>query len=386
MVINMDYRIIDDLKNIDDKFFKNIEDVREGFIDSGDDTLQSNRFNIDKLIEKKYLNKEKLIVSKVRDLDSSIEITLSTKDTKSLPDYKAGQYIIISSYIAGNYYSRPFYIVSTNNERIDGFYRIYVLKNEDNVLANYLKKVKVNTELYVSGPYGDFTYDTVRDSNKLVYIVSNYGINAAYAMMLKILDGLVKVELHVIYTVKTYDEILYKEELEEIARKSGKITLDIVISDEVVEGYNFGFANIDLIKKYLDKDTSIFICGKEGLLKYLNKELEVLKLPRKQIRYENYLPRCNVKNPKKYELQIKIQNKRIKHSCSNNQTLLDAIEDSRVVIDSISRTGKDNLCNIKILNGKVKIVNDNRNEAEKLFNLVDPANCYPNSDMKIEIV
>ncbi len=386
MVISMKFEVLEDLKNIDDKRFKNIDEVREDFIESGDDILQSSGFNIKKLISKKYLNKEKLIVSNIKDMDSSIELTLSSKDTKSLPSFKAGQYVVISTYIAGNYYCRPYYIVATNEERIDGFYRIYVLKNEESIMGDYLSRIKENTELYVSGPYGDFTYNSVRDGKKLIYIVSNYGINAAYSMMLKVLEGSVKVDLHVIYTVKTFDSILYREELEEIAKKSNKITLDIIISEEVVEGYKYGYANVDIIKQYLDSDSSIFICGKEGLLKFLNKELELLKLPRKCIRYEEYLPRCNVKNPKKYELLIKYQKKRIKHSCSNNKTLLDAIEDSRLAIDSISRTGKDNLCNVRIISGKVKIVNDSRNEAEKMLQLVDPANCYPNSDMKIEII
>ena len=382
----MEYEVLEELKNIDDKFFKDIEEVRDVFVESGDDVVQDNRFNINKLINNKYLNKEPLSISEIKDMDSCIEITLSTKETRSLPDFKAGQFIVLSSYIAGNYYSRPYYIVSTNEERLNGYYKIYVLKEEDSIMAKYLSKVKKDTDIYVSGPFGDFTYNNVRDASNIIMIVSNYGINAAYAYMLKILDGLLKVKLHVIYTVKKYEDILYKDELENIDSRSNKITLDIVISDEVAEGYKYGYADADLINQYLDKDTSIFICGKEGLLKYLNKELEVFKLPRKYIRYENYLPRCNVKNPKKYELYVKYKNKGVKHSCYNNKTLLEAIEDSRVVIDSISRTGKDNLCNVRIISGKVKVVNDMRNSSEKLFQLIDPSNCYPNSDMRIEII
>ncbi len=382
----MSYEVMDNLKNIDDKYFKNADTVREEFIQSGDSVLQDSRYSLEKLLNKKKINKEKLIVSSIKDLDSYVELTLSTKETKSLPDYQAGEYVVISTYIAGNYYSRPYYIVATNKERLEGYYKIYVLKKEDSIVGDYLRKIKTNHELEVSGPYGDFSYNPIRDCKKIVFIASNYGINAAYSMMLKILEEQLKIELHVIYSVKTYDEILYKDELERIDKTSNKITIDIVISDEVVEGYQYGYANVDLISKYLDKDTSIFISGKEGLLKYLNKELEVLKLPRKYIRYENYLPRCNVKNPKKYELLIRYRNKKFKHVCYNNKTLLDAIEDSRVVIDSISRTGKDNLCNVRVVSGKVKIVNDSRNKIEKLLQLIDPANSYPNSDMKIDIV
>ena len=138
----MEYELLDGLKNIDDKFFKNLEDVRDAFIESGDDAVKDIRFTINKLIDKKYLNKEPLSITNIKDLDSCIEITLSSKETRSLPDFKAGQYIVLSSYIAGNYYSRPYYIVATNEERLNGYYRIYVLKEDNSIMYNYLSKVK----------------------------------------------------------------------------------------------------------------------------------------------------------------------------------------------------------------------------------------------------
>ena len=44
----MEYELLDGLKNIDDKFFKNLEDVRDAFIESGDDAVKDIRFTINK--------------------------------------------------------------------------------------------------------------------------------------------------------------------------------------------------------------------------------------------------------------------------------------------------------------------------------------------------
>ena len=82
---------------------------------------------------------------------------------------------------------------------------------------------------------------------------------------------------------------------------------------------------------------------------------------------------------------IKYNEKEFKHSCFNNKTILDSIEDSRLIINSKSRTGQDNVCNVKLLAGRVKIVNDNRNHSERFLNMIDPANSYPNSNIIIEI-
>ena len=380
----MAFEIINNLNKLDDKYIKNFYENRSMYIDSGEDTLRVTDSKIKKVVKKLYLKKENVYIKDKEMLDNSTILTLATNEMSLAPFYP-GQYIVVSAYVAGNYYSRPYYIVSSNRDIENGEYKINVLKNDNSIMASYLRSIRINDTVYISGPYGSFYYSSVRDCKNIIAICEEYGINAAYALARRIVEEGLSINLNIIYNVKKYKDILFLDELNKLA-KNPKIKLEIITSEEIVEGYDSGYVTLDIVKKYMTKENSIIIYAKEGMLKYLNRELEPLKLPRRYIRYESFLPRCNVKNVKKYDLTIKYKNNEIKHSCYNNKTLLDSIEDSRVVIESISRTGKDNLCSVKVLSGKLKIVNDERNATEKLLNLVDPSNTYPCSDTKIEIL
>ena len=372
------------LFKVDEKDFKNLLSNRADYINDGDSSFKVPVGNLEKLVKQVSLNQETFYIKNKEVRDEHTILTLSPKSNRNIPLHRPGEYLVLSTYIAGNYYSRPYYIISSSNKD-ESEYTISVLKKENGIVSDYLRNIKERSEVIINGLYGNTYYNSIKDCNNVIAICTNYGINAVYSMAKKIISTNIRITLNIIYSVKKYSDILFLKELQDMANKSPKINLEIVISDEIVEGFATGYASEAIVAKYLTDNTSIFIYGEEGILKYLNKELEKFKLPKKYINYEDYLPRCNVRNSKKYQLTIKFNNKEYKHSCYNDKTLLDSIEDSRLIIRSQSRTGKDNFCNVKILAGRVKIVNDIRNDSEKYLNMVDPANAYPNSNIVLEI-
>lgn len=372
------------LSKVDEKDFKNLLANRETYIDSGDNSITSPTSALEKLTNQISITQETFYVKKKEVREGNTIITLSPNNNRNLPPHRPGEYLILSTYIAGNYYSRPYYIISSNNQG-ESEYTISVLKKENGLVSNYLREIKERKEVIISGLYGHTFYNNITDCNNIIAICTNYGINAVYSFAKYILNTGLRITLNIIYSVKRYSDILFLEELQNMAKQSSRINLEIVISDEIVEGFETGFASEKIISKYLTENTTILIYGEEGLLKYLNKELGKFNLPRRFIKYEDYLPRCNIRNIKKYQLIIKYNDKEYKHICYNNIPLLDSIEDSRLIIQSKNRTGKDNSCNVRLLAGKIKIVNDNRNNSEKYLNMIDPANTYPNSNIIIEL-
>ena len=372
------------ISKLDDKDFKNIIHNRQEYIESGDYSFKSSITSLDKLAAQRTLEKETFIIRKKEVQDNTTLITLSPKSARNIPLHRPGEYLVLSTYIAGNFYSRPYYVLKSNNNE-NSEYLISVLKKEDGIVSDYLRNIKEKSEVTISGLYGNTCFNDIRDGRNIIVICTNYGINAVYSYVNWIIKEGIKIKINIIYSVKKYSDILYLKELRDLANKSSRVFLEIVISDEIVDGYETGFVTKKTVKKYLTEDTTIYIYGEEGILKNLKKELEDLKLPRKYIRYEDYLPRCNIRNSKKFQLIIKYNDKEYKQSCYNDKTLLYSIENSSLPIDSISRTGKDNCCNVKLLIGKVKVINDIRNSSEKALNMLDPANTYPNSDVKIEI-
>ena len=372
------------LAKLDEKEFKYLLANRETYINSGDDSLTASTSEMEKLANQITLVEEVFYVKKRETRDENTILTISPKNSRNIPLHRPGEYLILSTYVAGNYYSRPYYIINSSNQG-ESEYTLSIIKKDDGLVSEYLRSIKEGKEIIISGLYGNTTFNNVRDYTNIIAICTNPGINAMYSFAKRILSSGLKITLNIIYSVKKYSEIVFMKELKDMAFQSSRINLEILISDEIVEGFETGFASQKIISKYYKENTSFFIFGEEGLLKYLNKELEHFKLPRKFINYEDYLPRCNIRNFKKFQLIISYNGKEYTHSCYNNVPLLNSIEDSRLIIQSKNRTGKDNCCNVKVLAGKIKIVNDNRNNSEKFLNMVDPANTYPNSNIKIEI-
>ena len=160
--------------------------------------------------------------------------------------------------------------------------------------------------------------------------------------------------------------------------------LKFVLAEEEKDGYLTGYVSTDKIKSvYRDGETSFFVAGDEGLLKYLDKELEEFKLPKKFIRYDSFLPVCNTKRVVKYNLGIYVNGEKFDIPCYNNKTLLQAIEDGGIYIPSKCQVGVCGLCRSELVKGEVKIINDKRSDADKKFNYIHPCSTYPLSDIEI---
>ena len=119
------------------------------------------------------------------------------------------------------------------------------------------------------------------------------------------------------------------------------------------------------------------------MLKYLNKELESLKLPKKLIRYEDYLPVCNIKKVNTYKLTLLINNEKYEVPCYNNKTIIQSIYESGIYIPSKCNVGSCGFCKSELLSGEVKIVNDKRDILDIKYNYIHPCSTYPLSDIKI---
>ena len=115
------------------------------------------------------------------------------------------------------------------------------------ILDNWKQGDKVD----ISGPLGDFYYQGLRDAKHVVALAGGSGITPFYSMAAAIVSGLEDFDLTILYGSRTADGILLKDEIEELAAKSGgRVKVVHVLSDEEREGYEHGFVTAELIKKY----------------------------------------------------------------------------------------------------------------------------------------
>ena len=369
---------------LNDNTIKGISKKREEYLNSGEDTLINTNSYVERLKDKLY--KEEIIVEvkNIEDYKTYKVITLSSLNEEELPIFKAGNKISLTIEVDNKYYSKAYTIVSSPNRCFNGIYKI-VVRNSEDVIDKYLySSVSIGERIIISSPFGEFYYNKLRDKNNVIAIVSGNGILPIMSMIYSLIDNIDDYKLTVFYTEKYFEDILFYEELIKINKMFKNININIVLSSEDKDGCIKGFVTKKMIKEIIKNNNySFFLSGTEGMLKYLNKELESLKLPKKLIRYEDYLPVCNIKKVNTYKLTLLINNEKYEVPCYNNKTIIQSIYESGIYIPSKCNVGSCGFCKSELLSGEVKIVNDKRDILDIKYNYIHPCSTYPLSDIKI---
>ena len=375
---------LDSLNVLDTSKLKKMIKNRQDWINKGSDTLLNSDNRIDKLNNSTNVNETIVEIKSIDDKSKYKILTLGTVNEEELFLFRAGQKVSIIVNIDNKYYNNAYTIVSGPSRVYNGEIKILVYEDDDKVNKYLFNDIKVGERVLVSNSFGNFYFDNIRDQKNVIAIVSGDGILPIYAMMMAILDNTEDFNLTLFYTEKTMEDILLYDELVEINDNSDNININFVLSNDDSEGFIKGYVTKEMISEVIgDKIYSFFLSGNEGLLKYLNKELEVFKLPRKLVRYEEYLPVCNIKKIKEYKMVLVINNEKYEVKCYNNRTIMQVIYDSGIFIPNKCNVGSCGFCKSELVYGEVKIVNDKRSDFDKKYNYIHPCTTYPLSDIKI---
>ena len=369
---------------LSDNTLKSVSKKREDYLNSGEDTLINTNSYIERVRDKLYKDEIVVEIKHIEDYANCKLITLSSLNDEELPIFKSGNKVGLTMEIDNKYYSKAYTIVSSPNRCFNGIYKI-VVTDSDNVIDKYLyNNVSIGKKLIISKPFGEFYYNKLRDKDNVIAIVSGNGILPIVSMIYSLIDNIDDYKLTVFYTEKNFKDILFYDELVKIDKKFNNIDIKFLLANEDREGFIKGFVTKKMIKDIIKKKNySFFLSGTEGMLKYLNKELESLKLPKKLIRYEDYLPVCNIKKVNTYKLTILINNEKYEVPCYNNKTIIQSIYESGIYIPSKCNVGSCGFCKSELLSGEVKIVNDKRDVNDIKYNYIHPCSTYPLSDIKI---
>lgn len=370
--------------NFNDEKFKNIVKSRNDWIKNGNENYLSSDNNVNDLANNSFNSR---IVLKIRAIEYSSNniktLSLVSDEDGALPMFKAGQKIALTLRVDNKFITRPYHLVSTPTMATEGEYRV-IISNDGDPLNNYLfNYANVNDIIVSSEPFGNFYYDSIRDNKNIIAIVDNTGIAPLFSMGESIVSGDIDINLTIFYSAKRFDDFIYYNELFDLDKRTSRVKVIYVLSEELKDDCLTGFVSLDKIKPYYNDECSIFISGNEGLLKYLDKELDELQLPKKSIRYEAFMPRCNVKKTQEYNLSIYIDDVKYETKCYNNKTIMSAIEDSGMYIPSKCHNGSCGFCKSELVKGKVKVINDKRDIALKQYNYIHPCVTYPMSDIEI---
>ena len=377
--------------------FKNLGKTRDKVIDEycGDKVFYSDPIS-DKA---EHLHQQSL---KVRVIDiipryDAKEYVLSNIDNSPLPYFRAGSYISIKTKIGDTITSRPYSICSSPKEALNGKYSIMIEDYPAGFVAPYLyKNIQIGDEFTISSPMGTFYYEPLRDEKHVVALAGGSGVTPFISMAYAIRDEIEDFDLTLIYGSRTRDSIYFKDELDELLNVTNKVKIIHVLSDEKIDGYEYGFITSDLIKKYASDNYSVFACGPGSFYSFMKEDIKKLNLKKKQIRFEMEAVSRDLASDINYPQEIKNmvfnavikqRDKEYEISVRADEPILCAIERAGIKIPSSCRSGVCGWCRTRVVVGNTynPEKNENRRKGDVILGYIHPCASFALSDLVLEI-
>lgn len=383
--------------------FKSLPKVRRDKIKKTGAKVLPGEYGTNKMARLLHPNCQILVIDKIIDEGMDVKsYILKSAESEILGYFRAGQYISIIFDINGSKVTRPYTLSSSPKESVNGEYMITIKRSDNGFVSNYiLDNWKVGAKIEASGAHGNFYYEGLRDGKHVLALAGGSGITPFLSMAKAIAEGTENFKLTILYGSRTYNSVIFNEEFSKIMEVTDKVKLINVLSDEnsmkpLGEGYEKGLVSEELISKYMQENSSIFICGPQGMYKFLDKELEKLNIEQKYIRRELF---GSVQEPwnennypidqkdKKYKLTVK--NCGVEHiiECFSNENILVAIEKSGIFAPSRCRSGKCGYCHSRLVSGEVFIPKDSdgRRAGDLVYGYIHPCSTFPLGNITIEI-
>lgn len=298
----------------------------------------------------------------IEDTPSTKTLRLVAVDGQPLPPFQAGQYINLFVEIDGVRTARPYAMSSSPLQRMH--YDLTVKRAQGGFVSNYLlDRVSVGQRLSSSGPMGTFHHNPLFHGDDLVFLAGGSGSAPARSILLNILERGLPQRFHMIYVNSHVDDVIYADELRELAAQHENFTLSEVISRPPA-GYTgrSGRLNRAMLQELLGDigDKMFYICGPTPFNDSCVALLGELGVARRRIRVEaNGAP----KTPHQQagwpagvslddEVTITVQGRGSFRS-TVGEPLLNALERNGYFVENACRSGECSLCRVKLTSGEV---------------------------------
>ena len=312
-----------------------------------------------------------------------VKIALEPAGSGEFPYFRAGQFITLSCRAGDSFLSRPYSIISSPKEALAG--KLEIMVQRKGIFSTFIiDEAPAGTELWLGEPSGDFHHDDIRDRNHILAVAGGSGVTPFLSMMKAIREGSEDFRLTLIYGARTRAHIPFDPD--EFRGKG--VEAVVVLSEEEAEGYRHGFITADLLKEYIDDDTSVFMCGPDAMYRFVKGELDGLGFDPSRIRQErNSVGDRKVDEIKAFRLIVHIRDTGYELKAANNERQITALERAGIPAVVRCRNGACGFCHSRVVNGEyfIAIENDFRRAADKKFNYIHPCSTYPESDMEIDI-
>jgi len=340
-----------------------------------------------------------------------IEILRETPTTKTfrlertdgeLPPFRPGQYISVFVDVDGVLTSRPYSIASPPllpAEKERAVLELTVRDRPGGFVAPYLlHEVQVGDEIETTGPTGGFYHEPLIDGDDLVFLAGGSGITPFRSIILDNIRRERRLVIHLLYGSRVPDDVIYGDELTELANDHVSLNYSLVIS-EPPPGYE-GDSRTGLLDAKLIRDEvgsvegkTFYICGPNAMYDLVLAELEELGVPPHKIRRELYGPPADVTKapgwpkglPAGRVFNVEVAGKRTVRAPAG-EPLLNSLERYGLLVPAVCRSGACSACRLRLVSGRVFMPSHTGlRESDRRHGYVHACVSYPLEDLRIRL-
>ncbi len=226
----------------------------------------------------------------IQETESTRTLRMEAAEGK-LPSFRAGQYVNLFCEIDGVLTSRPYSISSPPGR---DYWDLTVRRVENGFVSDYLlDRVGVGDTFLSTGPAGSFYPEPLTDTREQVFLAGGSGITPFASIIRERAERGGPFRIHLLYGSRNPGDVIFGEELRELAEGEDWFRMDLVIS-EPPEGYAglCGLLDKDTISCLVEnpQEKTFFLCGPAPLYPLCTEALLSLGVPRRRIKREAYGP------------------------------------------------------------------------------------------------
>ncbi|NIM96275.1 MAG: 2Fe-2S iron-sulfur cluster binding domain-containing protein [Anaerolineales bacterium] len=353
-----------------------------------------------------YKNQVRRVVSRIHPNRMQLKLaeihteTISAKTFRfvrldgPIPPFRPGQYVNLFVEVDGVQTSRPYSISSIpEDETID----LTVQEKPGGFVSTYLlRDLQPGDELESTGPSGRFYHEPLMDGTKLVFLAGGSGITPFRSIIRFALHRELPLEMHLLYGSRLAGEVIYHDELQELADSNENFQFSLVIS-EPADDYDglTGFLDGDLIRKQVGnvEDKTFFLCGPNEMYDFCLEALQGIGVPQHKIHREVYGPPADVTLEPGWppelagDMVFEIDVDRMKSiRAPAGEPLMNSMERHGIVVPARCRSGTCGACRIKVISGKVYMPPSvGLRESDEDHGYTHACVCYPLENLEIRL-
>lgn len=337
-----------------------------------------------------------VVVEIIQETVTTKTIRFASKHKNPLPAFQAGQYINLFMTIQGTYTARPYAIASSPSE--NQYYDLTIKKAESGFVSHYLvDQLVIGQEFQSSGPMGNFHHNPLFHGNDLVFLAGGSGSVPARSMLLNILDQNLQQRFHLIYLNSFENDVIYAEELRELAHQCDHFTLTEIITRPTAQYQGeTGRLSKERLTSLLGtslENKMFYICGPTPFNQSCQQLLADLAVPAKRIRVEaNGAPKTPNQQQNwpteiclTQEVTVTVKGKG-QFKTTVGEPLLNSLERHGYFVENACRSGECSLCRVKLISGQVFNPDEaHLRKSDRNFGWIYSCVAFPLTDIEVLI-